>query len=91
MPEWVIKTTETFQRYLKEHKKNRQLLNEMDKKILRLKEDPEIVGGELSGRLHGKRSTRLAKKYRLIFSIDKENGIVYLEALDHREDIYNEI
>ena len=61
---------------------------ELDKKIKRLKEDPEAVGGNLSGNLHGKKSTRLIRKFRLIFSIDSNLKIVYLVALDHRGKAY---
>lgn len=45
-------------------------------------------GGELAGNLHGHKPARLAKKFRLVFSIDDKNKTVYLEAIDHRKDIY---
>lgn len=51
-------------------------------------EDPVAIGGELAGKLHGHRSTRLTGKFRLIFSIDDKNKVVYLEALDHRKKVY---
>ena len=63
-------------------------MNELDKKINRLREDPTSIGGRLSGNLHGKNSTRLTHKIRLIFEIDEHNNIVYLIALDHRGDVY---
>ena len=88
MPEWIIKRTNTFLKYLKSHKKNYELFEELDKKIRRLKEDPNNVGGDLAGNLHGHKSTRLSKNFRLIFSVDENNKTVYLEALDHRKDIY---
>ena len=88
MSEWIVKRTDPFLKYLKKHKNNHELLQELDKKIKRLKEDPKIIGGELSGNLSGHKSTRLSKKFRLLFSIDNENKIVYLEAIDHREDVY---
>lgn len=89
MSPWEIKRTDTFLKYLRKYKHNYELLRELDKKIERLKDDPLAVGGELAGPLHGKRSTRLSRKFRLIFSIRPEQGIVYLEALDHREEVYN--
>jgi len=46
------------------------------------------VGGYLSGRLHGNKSTRLVGKYRLIFEINEKEGIVYLKAIDHRKFDY---
>ena len=84
---WIVKRTDTFLKHLKKHKNNHPLLTELDKKIKRLKEDP-FVGGELAGNLHGYNSTRLAKNFRLVFSVDKENKAVYLVAIDHRKDIY---
>ena len=88
MSEWIVKRTDSFLRYLKRHKNNHELLTELDKKIKALREDPSSVGGELAGNLHGHKSTRLAKKFRLVFSIDDKNKTVYLEAIDHRIDVY---
>ena len=81
-----IQSTDTFLKELKKFKKNNQLLLELDKKIERLKEDPEAVGGRLSGKLHGLHSTRLIKNVRLIFRRDRNT--VYLEAIDHRGVVY---
>jgi hypothetical protein len=50
---WTVERTDTFLEALKEHKKNQELLNALDKKIVRLQEDPTTVGGRLSGKLHG--------------------------------------
>jgi len=88
MPDWIVKRTDTFLKYLKKHKTNNELLVELDKKIKRLKENLYFVGGDLAGNLHGHKSTRLSKNFRLIFKVDSENKIVYLEALDHRKDVY---
>lgn len=85
---WIIKRTETFLPFLKPHRHNKQLLDALDNKIKHLMENPIAVGGELAGALHGKRSTRLIRKFRLIFSLDEEEQVVYLEAIDHRGKIY---
>ncbi len=85
---WVVKRTDTFLDFLKQHRHNKQLLDALDKKIQHLQENPLAVGGELAGALHGKRNTRLIRKFRLIFSINEEERIVYLEAIDHRGQIY---
>ena len=85
---WIVKRTDTFLKSLKKHKNNHELFTELDKKIKALKEDPFSVGGELAGNLHGHRSTRLSGKFRLVFSIDDRKKLVYLEAIDHRKDIY---
>lgn len=85
---WIVKRTDTFLGFLKQHRHNKQLLDALDKKIQHLKEDPIAVGGELAGALHGKKNTRLIRKFRLIFSINEEVKTVYLEAIDHRDQIY---
>jgi len=56
---WKIIRTDTFLRVFKKYKKNKEFVDALDKKIQRLREDPNSVGGYLSGRLHGYKSTRL--------------------------------
>ena len=85
---WIVKRTDTFLHFLKPHRHNKPLLDALDKKIKHLQEDPIAIGGCLAGALHGKRSTRLIRKFRLIFSINEEEKTIYLEAIDHRGDIY---
>ncbi|MBU2560503.1 type II toxin-antitoxin system RelE/ParE family toxin [archaeon] len=85
---WTVKRTDAFLLSLKAIRKNKHALGELDKKIKRLREDPLHVGGWLSGELHGKKSTRIAKKYRLIFTPDKKEKVVYLNWIDHREHVY---
>ena len=85
---WVVMRTETFLVSLKAVKKNKDVLTELDKKLIRLSEDPLHVGGWLSGELYGKKSTRIAKRYRLIFTPDEMKRVVYLNWIDHREHVY---
>lgn len=85
---WSVQRTELFLKDVQKFRKNYELLRELDEKIKRLAEDPLPIGGELAGRLHGKRSTRLAGKFRLIFKIDVEQNVVYLLVLDHRGEVY---
>ncbi|KAF5429204.1 hypothetical protein C5S42_02140 [Candidatus Methanomarinus sp.] len=53
---WVVMRTDTFLESLKTVKKNNDVLAELDKKLIRLSENPLHVGGWLSGELHGKKS-----------------------------------
>lgn len=85
---WAVKRTDTFLESLKAIRKNKRVLEELDKKIKRLQEDPLHLGGWLSGELHGKKSTRLAKRYRLIFTPAETEKVVYLNWIDHRELVY---
>jgi mRNA-degrading endonuclease RelE of RelBE toxin-antitoxin system len=68
---WVVKRTDTFIDSLRDIRKNKEAIEELDKKLKRLREDPLHVGGWLSGELHGKKSTRISRKYRLIFTPDE--------------------
>jgi mRNA-degrading endonuclease RelE of RelBE toxin-antitoxin system len=64
-----------------------KLLVELNKKILKIQNNPNI-GKNLSGNLKGYSSIRLLKKYRLIFRIDKTTQIIYLINFDHRKAVY---
>jgi len=86
---WQVERTDAFLVALKDHKKNAELLRALDKKIQRLKEDPHSIGGKLSGELHGWQSTRLVRKFRLLFKIDEAQKKVFLGAIDHRDTAYD--
>jgi mRNA-degrading endonuclease RelE of RelBE toxin-antitoxin system len=87
---WVVKRTDTFLDSLREIRKNRVALEELDKKLKRLQDDPLHMGGWLSGELHGKKSTRISRKYRLIFTLDEMGKVVYLNWIDHRKTAYDQ-
>jgi hypothetical protein len=42
---WIVKRTDTFLESLRSIEKNKKALDELDKKIKRLREDPLHVGG----------------------------------------------
>jgi len=85
---WVVKRTDTFLDSLGDIRKNKEALTELDKKLGRLQDDPLHVGGWLSGELHGKKSTRISRKFRLIFTPDEMEKVVYLNWIDHRKTAY---
>jgi len=86
---WVIKRTDTFLESFSLVRNNKKVVTELGKKLKRLSEDPLHVGGWLSGSLHGKKSTRIAKQYRLIFLPDEREQVVYLVLIDQREHAYD--
>jgi len=86
---WVIKRTDTFLESFEQVRNNKKVLADLNKKLARLSEDPLHIGGWLSGSLHGKKSTRIAKQYRLIFLPDEREQVVYLVFIDHREHAYD--
>ncbi len=85
---WTIISTETFSKQFKKHKKDGEFVKILENKIKRLQENPENVGGYLSGKLHGYKSTRILKNLRLIFGIIIEKQEVHLMAIDHRKFDY---
>jgi mRNA-degrading endonuclease RelE of RelBE toxin-antitoxin system len=86
---WAIKRTDTFLESFAQVRDNKKVIAELGKKLARLSEDPLHVGGWLSGSLHGKKSTRIAKQYRLIFLPDEREQVVYLVLIDRREHVYD--
>ena len=86
--EWKVISTETFSKQFKKHKKDGEFVKILNNKIKRLKENPENVGGYLSGKLNGYKSTRILRKLRLVFKILMEKQEVHLMAIDHRKFDY---
>ncbi len=86
---WVVKRTDTFLESLRAIQKNKEVLAELDKKLKRMQENPLHVGGWLSGELHGKKATRISRKYRLIFTPAETEKVVYLNWIDHRKTAYD--
>lgn len=85
---WIIRRTDTFVESFRRFRDNSKVVAELARKIKRLRADPQHVGGLLSGSLHGKKSTRIAKQYRLIFLPDEREHIVYLILIEHRDHVY---
>jgi mRNA-degrading endonuclease RelE of RelBE toxin-antitoxin system len=85
---WIIRRTDTFIESFRRVRDNSKVVSELARKIKRLQADPLHVGGWLSGSLHGKKSTRIAKQYRLIFLPDEREHIVYLILIEHRGHVY---
>jgi mRNA-degrading endonuclease RelE of RelBE toxin-antitoxin system len=85
---WIIRRTDTFIESFRRVRDNSKVVSELARKIKRLQSDPLHVGGWLSGSLHGKKSTRIAKQYRLIFLPDEREHIIYLILIEHRGHVY---
>ncbi len=87
--EWKVIISDTFSKEFKKFKRDSEFIKNLDSKIKRLEKDPENVGDYLSGKLHGYKSARIIKNYRLVFKIVKENNQVRLMAIDHRKFDYD--
>jgi mRNA-degrading endonuclease RelE of RelBE toxin-antitoxin system len=86
---WELIRTDTFLESIKSLRQNEEFLAELQKRLLRLQEDPLHTGGWLSGSLKGKKSTRISRRYRLIFTPIKAKQVVYLNLIDHRSQVYS--
>ena len=85
---WKVIVTETFSKTFKKYNKREEFLNALDKKLQRIKQNPYGVGGNLSGKLKGYKSTRIIRKLRLIFKINEKEYSVFLIGIDHRKFDY---
>ena len=88
---YEIIITNAFSKEFKKHKKDGEFVKALDNKIQRLKESPENLGGYLTGKLYGYKSTRIIKRFRLIFKIDDKEKKVYLVSIDHRKSVYDNL
>jgi len=86
---WKIISSETFSKEFKKYRRDGEFLRALNNKIKKLQENPESVGGYLSGRLHGYKSTRIVNKLRLVFKIFYEKKEVHLMGIDHRKFGYD--
>ena len=62
--------------------------SEFDKVLERMREDPNKLGGNMSGNFHGQKSVRLLGKYRLMYRVNDQEKAVYLIGFGHRKSVY---
>jgi mRNA-degrading endonuclease RelE of RelBE toxin-antitoxin system len=55
------------------------------KMIQKLSENPELHGKPLRTPLHGYWELYFENSFRIIYTIDLENNIVYIEAIKHKD------
>ncbi|WP_456473756.1 type II toxin-antitoxin system RelE family toxin [Candidatus Pyrohabitans sp.] len=55
-------------------------------KIRKLKENPDIHGKPLRGRLHGYWELYFERKFRIIYTINYTEKIVTIEAIKHKDE-----
>lgn len=53
-----------------------------------LLENPQRVGGRLTGRFEGARNARLLSTYRILYRIAEDEGLVIVFRIGHRRDVY---
>ena len=68
--------------WLKQYDKNIQ--QRFAKKIRKLKENPELHGKPLRKPLHGYWEIYFENKFRIYYTVDRINHIVWIEAIIHK-------
>ncbi|MGD1004211.1 MAG: type II toxin-antitoxin system RelE/ParE family toxin [Methanoregulaceae archaeon] len=84
MSTYNVRIKEPAEEWLNRYNKNIQ--RHFAKKIRKLKEFPESHGKPLRAPLHGYWELYFEKSFRIIYSIDLENRIVYVEAIKHKDE-----
>jgi len=87
---YEVIATDEFEKQVHIYRKRNEFLRALDKLIKRLEQDPHSIGGKLVGPLHGKNSTRVLGKWRVIFRVDDNNVRVYVLACRHRREGYRQ-
>jgi len=67
-------------------KYDREIQRRFATKIRKLKEHPEIHGKPLRKPLHGYWELYFEKRFRIVYSIDMKEHIVYIEAIRHKDE-----
>jgi mRNA-degrading endonuclease RelE of RelBE toxin-antitoxin system len=84
MNNYSIRIKEPADEWLRKMNKNVQ--HHFANKIRKLKENPESHGKPLRKPLHGYWELYFERKFRIIYSIDYKNLIVYIEAIKHKDE-----
>ncbi|MCK9593725.1 MAG: type II toxin-antitoxin system RelE/ParE family toxin [Methanoregula sp.] len=84
MNSYTLRINDPAEEWLKKYDKNIQ--QKFAKKIRKLKENPELHGKPLRKPLHGTWELYFEKKFRIYYTIDKVNHIVYIEGIYHKDE-----
>lgn len=84
MPTYTLRIKESAEEWLKKYDRNIQRI--FVKKIQKLSETPELHGKPLRTPLHGYWELYFEKSFRIIYPIDYENSVVYIEAIKHKDE-----
>ncbi len=85
---YKVSRTNLFEKKVKEFRKDKELVEELAKKIEKLLSDP-FTGKPLQHHLSNYRSVRVRGKYRLIYKINENDKEIILVAFGHRKSVYD--
>ncbi|MDY6777571.1 MAG: type II toxin-antitoxin system RelE/ParE family toxin [Candidatus Nanohaloarchaea archaeon] len=81
---YTVVTTETFDKAMKKHHKNRK--EELAAVKRKLEQYPAKYGKPLRGSLHGTWQIRFGDSFRIWYEIDEEEQTVTLKAVYHKDE-----
>ena len=84
MESFSIRIKEPAEEWLRKYDK--EIQRRFGTKIRKLKEHPEIHGKPLRKPLHGYWELYFEKRFRIVYSIDMIQHIVYIEAIQHKDE-----
>lgn len=81
---YTIKIKEPATRWLRKYDK--EIQKRFAVKIRKLKENPDLRGKPLRGRLRGYWELYFEKRFRILYTINYEERIVTIEAIKHKDE-----
>ncbi len=84
MAKYTIKIKEPAARWLKKY--NREIQKRFATKIRKLKENPDLYGKPLRGRLHGHWELYFEKRFRILYTINYKEKVVMIETIKHKDE-----
>lgn len=81
---YIIKITEPAERRLM--KFDKEIQRRFANKIRKLRDNPDVYGKPLRGKLHGYWELRFENKFRILYTINFQEKIVMIEAIKHKDE-----
>ncbi len=82
--QFSIKIKSPAARWLKKY--DREIQKRFANKIRKLKENPDLHGKPLRGKLHGYWELYFEKRFRILYTIDYKEKVVTIEAIKHKDE-----
>lgn len=82
--EIFIKITEPAERRLM--KFDKEIQRRFANKIRKLRDNPDVHGKPLRGKLHGYWELKFENKFRILYTINSQEKTVTIEAVKHKDE-----
>jgi mRNA-degrading endonuclease RelE of RelBE toxin-antitoxin system len=84
MENYLVRIKEPAEKWLRKY--NKEIQRHFTSKIRKLENNPTIHGKPLRKPLHGYWELYFEHKFRVIYTIDTLQSIVYIEAVKHKDE-----